>query len=109
LPWLVLRYMPLDRGWLVPMAKVRDLQNRLGFVVALARELAEHRGDEGRARALRELERELEPSRLARVDTLCKASMPAAERRWLAEHAPEAARHWNLLTDWRADALRYPD
>ena len=109
LPWLVLRYTPLDRGWLVPTAKVRDLQNRLGFVVTLARQLAERRGDQSRASTLRELERELEPSRLAREDTLCQASMPAAERRWVAAQASEDARHWNLVTDWSADALRYPD
>jgi hypothetical protein len=33
--------------------------------------------------------------------------MPPAERRWLLEQRPDSARHWNLLTDWTADALRY--
>src|SRR5438046_4089119 len=37
LPWLVLRYSTLDWSWVVREAKVRDLQNRLGFVVGLAR------------------------------------------------------------------------
>ena len=37
LPWLVLQYWDLDRKWLVGQAKLHDLQNRLGFVVALAR------------------------------------------------------------------------
>jgi transcriptional regulator with XRE-family HTH domain len=109
LPWLVLRYSPLDHGWLVPNAKVRDLQNRLGFVVTLARQVAERQADGERAGTLQELERGLEPSRLAREDTLCRASMPPVERRWLAEHASKSARHWNLVTDWRADALRYSD
>src|ERR1700675_1132159 len=40
LPWLVLRYSTLDWSWVVREAKVRDLQNRLGFVVGLARQLA---------------------------------------------------------------------
>ena len=40
LPWLLLRYWSLDPAWLVREAKVRDLQNRLGFVVSLAREVA---------------------------------------------------------------------
>src|SRR5437899_10134999 len=40
LPWLVLRYSTLDWTWVVREAKVRDLQNRLGFVVGLARHLA---------------------------------------------------------------------
>ena len=107
LPWLVLRYWTLDWSWVVREAKVRDLQNRLGFVVGLARHLTERAGAERKARALTNLEVQLDRSRLAREDTLCRASLPEPERRWLAEHRPEAAKHWNLLTDWTADALRY--
>jgi transcriptional regulator with XRE-family HTH domain len=107
LPWLVLRYATLDWSWVVREAKLRDLQNRLGFVVALASQLATRRGDGEKARALRDLEAQLDRSRLAREDTLCRASLPEAERRWLLEYRPAAARHWNLLTDWTADALRY--
>jgi transcriptional regulator with XRE-family HTH domain len=107
LPWLVLRYSNLDWSWVVREAKVRDLQNRLGFVVALARQLATRVGKEAKARALRDLESQLERSRLAREDTFCRASLPEAERRWLLEHRPDVAKHWNLLTDWTADALRY--
>lgn len=107
LPWIVLRYWTLDWQWVTREARVRDLQNRLGFVVGLARELAECAGAEHKARALAEVEHGLEPSRLAREDTLCRTSMPEAEQRWLAEHRPPAARHWNLLTDWTVEALRY--
>ena len=107
LPWLALRYSTLDWSWVVREAKVRDLQNRLGFVVGLARQLAVRVGDARKARSLANLEEHLERSRLAREDTLCRASLPEPERRWLAEHRPEAAQHWNLLTDWTVDALRY--
>jgi len=107
LPWLVLRYSNLDWGWVVREAKVRDLQNRLGFVVALARQVATRLGDKAQARPLRDLEAQLERSRLAREDTLCQASLSPAERRWLLDHRPDVARHWNLLTDWTADALRH--
>lgn len=107
LPWLVLKYWTLDWSWVVPEAKVRDLQNRLGFVVSLARSLAERAEDQEKARALADLEVRLDRSRLAREDTLCRASVPEPERRWLLEHRSEAAKHWNLLTDWTADALRY--
>ena len=41
LPWLLLRYWNLDSDWLVSRAKPHDLQNRLGFVVSLARRVAE--------------------------------------------------------------------
>lgn len=107
LPWLVLRYWPLDREWLVREAKLRDLQNRLGFVVTLARQLAERAMDDDKTPALAELEARLERSRLAREEPFCRTSLPEAERRWLADHRSAEARRWNLLTDWTADALRY--
>ncbi len=108
LPWLLVRYWNLDRDWLVREAKLRDLQNRLGFVVGLARRVAEGGvGDRQRLQALEQLERTLERSRLDREDTLCKASMTDAERRWLSENRPDEARRWHLLTDWRAETLPY--
>jgi transcriptional regulator with XRE-family HTH domain len=107
LPWLLLRYWSLDHAWLVREAKLRDLQNRLGFVVSLAREVAEREGDGPRLAALRALEATLDRSRLAREDTLGRPALPEAEQRWLATHRPAAARHWNLLTDWTAEALRH--
>lgn len=107
LPWLVLRYAMGDSQWLVREVKLRDLQNRLGFVVSLARRLAERARDACRAHALRELETDLERSRLVRDDTLCKASLPAAERRWLADTRSDEAKHWHLWTDWTVEALRY--
>jgi transcriptional regulator with XRE-family HTH domain len=107
LPWLVLRYPNLEWRWVVREAKMRDLQNRLGFVVTLARQLATRVRDAEKARALRDVEAQLERSRLVREDTLCAASLPEAERRWLLQHRPDTAKHWNLLTDWTVDALRY--
>lgn len=107
LPWLVLRYWPLDQEWLVREAKVRDLQNRLGFVVSLARGLAERASDEPKARALKDLEGQLDRSRLAREDTLGRASLPEPERRWLEARRSQEARHWNVLADWTVDDLRY--
>jgi transcriptional regulator with XRE-family HTH domain len=107
LPWLVLTFWPLDHDWLVREAKLRDLQNRLGFVVALARRLAERAGDQPRAQTLEGFETVLERSRLAREDTLCRASLPEAEQRWLVEHRSPEAKRWNVLSDWTADALRF--
>lgn len=107
LPWLVLRYWTLDQDWLVREAKLRDLQNRLGFVVSLARGLAERASDGPKAQALKELEARLDRSRLAREDTLCNASLSDSERRWLENNRSPEARHWNVLTDWTADHVRY--
>ncbi len=109
LPWVLARYWDMDKDWLVREAKVRDLQNRLGFVTTLARSVAERSGlrNTERVHSLEELERTLARSQLAREDTLCRASMTEAERRWVRENRPEEARRWRLLTDWRPETLRY--
>jgi transcriptional regulator with XRE-family HTH domain len=106
LPWVVLTYPDMDWPWLIREAKLRDAQNRLGFVVAMAREIAATRPRfrpalERLSAALEELER----ARLAREDTLCRESMPAAERDRLATTRSALARHWNLITDLTADRL----
>lgn len=106
LPWLVLRYTPLDHEWLVREAKVRDLQNRVGFVVTLARGLAQRTNHIEKVRLLEKLEGQLKRSRLAREDTFCK-TFPEKRRQWVAEHRPQEARDWNLLTDWTVSELRY--
>ncbi len=107
LPWLAWRYHNLDWDWLVERVKVADLQNRLGFVVRLAKQVATRKGDEAAVAVLTGVEERLEPSRLVREDTLCRESMTAAERRWLATaRSPEAA-HWNLFTDLMAHGLPY--
>ncbi len=109
LPWLLLRYWNMNLNWLVEQAKLHDLQNRLGFVVSLARQLSERAAvrNEDRNHVLANLESLLDRSRLAREDTLCKALLREPERRWLVENRPEAAKHWNLLTDWRAEQFPY--
>lgn len=106
LPWLLLKYTDLSHEWLVRESRLRNLQNRLGFVASLARGVAEKANDE-KAQLLKRLEDELEHSRLAREDTLCKTSASESERRWLRQHRPERARHWNVLTDWKPETLRY--
>ncbi len=104
LPWLAFAYHEMDWVWLTEKAKLRDRQNRLGFVVTLAAELAE-KHDVGRTKPLTKIRGVLDRSRLAREDTLCHDSMTNAERKWLREHRSQDAAYWNLLTDLRADQL----
>ena len=88
--------------------KVRDPRNRLGFVVGLAHELAAARESAGeRAAVLGRVAARLERARLAIEDTLCQENLSAAEREWLRKTRPEAAAHWNLLSDLRPEALPY--
>jgi hypothetical protein len=84
---------------------VHDRQNRLAFVVSLASQVAEKRGNDGLGKSLFERAGTLERSRLAGEDTLCKESMTQAERKWLRSHRTAAAEHWNLLTDLSAEQL----
>lgn len=108
LPWVVLTYPDLDWSWLVQKAKLLDVQNRLGFVVAMARGLANARPQFRPAlERLTSVEHTLERARLAREDTLCRESMPPAERSWLATTRSPLARHWNLVTGLTADQLSY--
>lgn len=106
LPWLVLRYRAADWSWAVQQLKVQDLQNRLGFVVTLARELAEKKAL-GSSEHLRQLESQMERSRLVRQDTFCNDRMTQAERKWLQTAASPQARHWNLLSDLRPEHLTH--
>jgi transcriptional regulator with XRE-family HTH domain len=107
LPWLVVSYPDLNWTWLFERAKLHDVQNRLGFVLALSRQAAQaDRRHEATARKLADLEQQLERSRLVREDTLCRESMTSAERNWLRQHRSPEAQHWNLLTDLTAEGLR---
>ena len=89
---------------------MRDLQNRLGFTVSLARQVAarnvayRHRLD-----PLRRLEHSLEPSRLAREDTYGRSETSQRMRKWLRSHRTREARHWNLWTDLEVEHLPYVD
>ncbi len=103
--WLPLTYPHLNWDWLTANAKLRDRQNRLGFVVALARQAAERDGSSQLEQELATHVAKLEPSRLVKEDTLCRESMTRAERTWLREHRPKLAAHWNLLTDLTVEQL----
>jgi transcriptional regulator with XRE-family HTH domain len=108
LPWVLLTYPDLNWPWLVGQAKLQDVQNRLGFLVAVAKDLARTLVEFQPALGpLVAVEQQLERARLAREDTLGRESMPAAERRWLETNRSPLARHWNLLTGLTPDQLSY--
>jgi transcriptional regulator with XRE-family HTH domain len=99
LPWLVLHYSEMDWDWVRREAKVRDLQNRLGFTLTLARKLAVQKNESDVARRLREREDLLRESLLVKEDTYCDEGMTQVERTWLrTKRSPEASA-WNVLSD----------
>lgn len=108
LPWVLINYTDLDWDWLRDHAKLSNAQNRLGYLLYLAEETVRTPpNQEPAARVLSQWKGELEAARLANEGTLCRDSMPDAERRWLREHRNEEAAHWHLLTGLSADQLRY--
>jgi transcriptional regulator with XRE-family HTH domain len=106
LPWVALRYAQPD-SWLVGNARRFNLQNRLGFVVSLAKRVAETRNDHVRAAELGQLESLLDESRLAKQDFFYRPPLTESEREWLRKNRTEDAVHWNMLTDMRPEHLQY--
>jgi hypothetical protein len=108
LPWVVLTYPDLAWGWLLQNAKLRQIQNRLGFIVSLATNLASTRAQfHSVHERLSVVEQQLEHTRLVREDTLGRESMTTAERNYLEETRSPLARHWNLVTGMTPDQLPY--
>ena len=107
LPWVLCTYTDLNWEWLRDRAKLNNAQNRLGYLVHLAGQTAQRAVPAGREafEVLSQWEKELEEARLAREGTLCRDSMPEAERNWLRSNRPEAAFHWSLLTSLTAEEL----
>jgi transcriptional regulator with XRE-family HTH domain len=106
LPWVLCKYPDLEWSWVTGLVKLKDVQNRLGFLVGVAKDIAASK-QRSALGPLSVAETVLERSRLAREDTLCRDSMPAAERRWLKANRSPLAQHWNLLTGMTADQLSY--
>jgi hypothetical protein len=108
LPWVFMAYPHLDWDWLVDQVRLVNRQNRLGFLVTTAKELAERRGDESTRAFLDQVELRLEDARLMKEDTLGR-SLTTVERNHLRASRPVAAAHWNVLTSLQVDHLRYAD
>lgn len=109
LPWVLLNYPDMDRNELVAHARSESLSNKLGFVVSLAKQVAEKLDpvDSPRPLWLSQLEKDLSASRLLAEGTLCQDSLSTREREWLRENRPKEAEYWNLLTKWKPEHLTY--
>lgn len=105
LPWLLVRYWDLNWEWVVRSVKQDDGQNRLGFMLCLAKGLAESLSDFKAAASLGEWEQRLQKSRLQEDDTFSRHTLTKVEVNWLRVHrSPEAAR-WNLLSTLNVESL----
>lgn len=104
LPWVLANYPKLNWPQLRDGAKLHNAQNRLGYLLHLAKAKI---SDPQTAALLAQREEELEQARLANEGTLCFDSMPPARREWMRTHRTKAAAHWNLLTALTPDQLSY--
>ena len=107
LTWLVYSFTNLDWNWVVREAKVNDVTNRLGFVVTLARKLAEQKTNESVASTLRSVEAALKRSTLVQEETLCQEQMTQTERKWLENSRSPEARQWHVLSDLLPEHLQH--
>lgn len=107
LPWLPFEYPDMDWEWLITQTKLRNRQNRLGFVVALSIRLARLRAKREAARRLREVLKTLEDGRLAMTDTLCQESWPPSQRKFAHRQRSSLAAHWKLDTRLTEENLAY--
>ncbi len=103
LPWILSTFHDLDWLWLIAQCRLLNVQNRLGYLVVLARQLGNSTADVNLKNALFHLEE----SRLVVEGTLCRESMPTAERDWVRRHRSSEASHWSILTTLTADQLSY--
>jgi len=108
LPWLLLGFDSFDTEAMAVRAKMQDRQNRLGFTVSLARQVAERNPRyRNRLDGLRRFEELLERSRLVREETYGRKEASPRMRKWLRANRSGEARHWNLLTDLKVEHLPY--
>lgn len=108
LPWLPLQYPNMNWAWLTDRVRLRNRQNRLGFVVALARNTAMRQAKHETVKRLTEPLDLLEEARLAKADTLCQESWPLSQRQFAHKHRSRLAAHWNLDTRLTEDHLVEP-
>lgn len=107
LPWLVRHFVGMNWEWVRRESKARDLQNRLGFTVALARKVSEEKQQPELAAQLARQEEALRGSLLAKQDTFSREHMTQAERAWLRKNRSPEARAWHVLSDLVTEHLAH--
>jgi hypothetical protein len=106
LPWVAANSAELN-SWLVENARKFNLQNRLGFVVSLARRAAAKINVSTAALQLERFQKLLDDSRLVKEDYFYRPPRTESESQWLRRNRTDDAVHWNLLTDMKPEYLQY--
>jgi transcriptional regulator with XRE-family HTH domain len=106
LPWVAANSAELN-SWLVENARKFNLQNRLGFVLSLARRAADKLNVTAKVTTLDNFLLLLDDSRLAKEDYFYRPPRTDSESQWLRKNRTHDAVHWNLLTDMKPEHLQY--
>lgn len=107
LPWLVFNFPDLEWTEVVRAAKTWDAQNRLGFLLSLAYDLARKSKDKNKIALFKQLALSLEKSLLARDDSFQRTSLTESEKKWLKKNRSRNARRWRVLSNLSAEHLIY--
>jgi transcriptional regulator with XRE-family HTH domain len=106
LPWLIFTYSELDWEKLFKLVKINDLQNKLGFVICLARKLAENLKDMDKVQFLLKKESELSNSRLFQ-ESIFNCNLTETEINWVKNKRSKEAKFWRILSDLEVKHLDY--
>ncbi len=106
LPWVAANSAELN-SWLLENARKFNLQNRLGFVVSLARHAADRLNASSKTDELKQFEGLLDDSRLAKEDYFFRPPRTERETQWLRTNRTNDAVHWNLLSDMKPEHVPY--
>jgi transcriptional regulator with XRE-family HTH domain len=107
LPWLIFIFSDLDWARVIESAKLSNAQNRLGFLLSLALDLAKQKKDEEKSAVFKRVLSALDESRLVRNDSFNRKSLTGAETKWLIKNRPKRARYWRILSNLSARHLDY--
>jgi len=105
-PWVLSHH---DLNWLSLIAEVKahEAQNRLGYLVHLARKAAQSQERSAVVDLLSQWEDTLAACRLDKEDMMGKTSMSDLEKEWLERYRPEEATYWHVLTNDGLDSLQH--
>lgn len=107
LPWLIWKLWATDFSPVIAFATFHNVQNRLGFLVSLARQLSEQGNNTDRTAKLIAVEGQLITRRLTKEDFFFREVQQPLEYEYLRKVRSSVAKVWRLVTDLKVEHLDY--
>jgi len=105
LTWVAMEFWALDWESVTRTALAAGTQNRLGYLLDLAREEAAHQNRAVASARLAAVQRGLEASRSDQEDEFFEAFGSELERQFVLARRPPAAAFWRMCTDYTPACL----